>query len=131
MTERLTGTCECGKISYECGSVPKFTLMCQCRQCQRITGAGHSAQFAVAEKDTVLTGSVKTHTLNADSGNVVISAFCGNCGNPIYKTTSMMPDTLLFHAATLDDPGIFDPQMVVFSKSAQPWDHINPSIERK
>ena len=131
MTYQLTGSCECGKITYKCERTPKFTLMCQCRQCQRITGAGHSAQFAVAEEDTVLTGTVQTYSLNADSGNAVISAFCGNCGNPIYKTTSMMPDTLFFHAATLDDPKTFDPQMVVFSKSAQPWDYINPSIERK
>lgn len=47
-----------------------------------------------------------------------------------YKTTSMMPGTLVFHAATLKDPSVFTPQMVVFSDSAQPWDHVDPTIGR-
>jgi len=38
---------------------------------------------------------------------------------------------MVFHAATLDDPSIFKPQMVVFHNSAQPWDYIDPLIEKK
>jgi len=127
----LSGQCICGAIAYHCESEPKFTLMCQCRQCQRITGTGHSAQFAVAAEKTSLSGSLQTYTLTSNQGNEVVSAFCGTCGNPIYKKTSMMPDMLLFHAATLDDPGQFKPQMVVYTDTAQPWDHIDPAIERK
>ncbi len=131
MSEKMSGQCSCGAVSYVCTAEAKFSLMCQCRQCQRITGTGHSAQFAVEANKTSINGGVQSYALKADSGNDVSSAFCGTCGNPIYKTTSMMPEMLFFHAATLNDPNIFEPQMVVCSESAQPWDHINPSIERK
>lgn len=127
----ISGQCSCGAITYKCETEPKFTLMCQCRQCQRITGTGHSAQFSVAAEKTSISGNVQAHTLKSDQGNEVLSAFCGTCGNPIFKKTSMMPDMIFFHAATLDDPSLFSPQMVVYSDTAQPWDHIDPAIERK
>lgn len=105
--------------------------MCQCRQCQRIGGAGHSAQFVVQAQDTEIQGNPKTFSLTSDAGNAVSSAFCGDCGNPIYKTTAMMPDLLFFHAATLDEPDAFKPEMLVHSDSARPWDHVDPAIARR
>ena len=131
MKENYSGQCLCGAVSYVCSAEPKFSLMCQCRQCQKITGTGHSVQFAVDATSTKISGAVKFYALKTDSGNDVSSAFCGTCGNPIYKTTSMMPDTLVFHVSTLDNPALYKPQMVVYSDSAQPWDCIDPTIERK
>ena len=130
MDEKISGRCLCGEISYRCTANPEFSLFCQCRQCQRITGTGHSAQFAVEAKKTIIDGNVQSFKLKADSGNDVISTFCRTCGNPIYKTTSGMPDLLVFHAATLDNPSCLEPQMLVNSSSAQPWDYINPAIKR-
>ena len=131
MSDQYKGQCACGSIRYACSAEPSFTLMCQCRQCQRITGTGHSVQFAVDANKTTVKGEISTYDLLSDAGNEVMSAFCGDCGNPIYKTTSMNPDMLVFHAATLDDPSVLSPQVVLFSSCAQPWDHIDPSIERK
>lgn len=131
MNQTVSGRCSCGAISYVCDEEPGFSVMCQCRQCQRITGTGHSAQFALSANKTTISGSVQTYTLTSDSGNEVLSAFCGTCGNPIYKTTSMMPDKLLFHAATLDAPEQYQPQMLVHRESAQPWDCVHPDVERK
>ncbi len=127
----FTGQCMCGTISYTCECEPMFSLLCQCTQCQKITGSGHSAQFAVDANKTEIEGLVKKYKLISDAGNSVESAFCPNCGNPIYKTTSMMPDTFVFHAATLDDQRFFKPKFVVNSGSGQLWDHIDPGIERK
>ena len=107
-----------------------FSLICQCRQCQRITGTGHAAQFGYEAEKTTIIGNVKSYSLTADSGHEVVSAFCGNCGNPVYKTTTRMPNVYVFHAGTLDSPELFNPKKVVFSSSAQPWDFVNPAIER-
>lgn len=131
MKARITGRCACGSITYECSEAPKFSIMCQCRQCQRTTGAGHTAQFAVNVSKSTINGNVKFFDLTSDTGNTVKSAFCETCGNPIYKTTSMAPDLIMFHAATLDDPSTYQPQMVVYSNFAQAWDQIDPDIPRK
>jgi len=88
-------------------------------------------QFGVDADKTTISGNVQSYDLKADSGNAVVSAFCGTCGNPIYKTTSGMPNVYVFHAGSLDYPSLINPDMVVCSSSAQPWDFVNPDIKRQ
>ena len=38
-----TGRCACGKIRYEIAAAPIRGFQCQCRDCQRDTGAGHAS----------------------------------------------------------------------------------------
>jgi hypothetical protein len=128
MTSLLKGGCECGAVRYESSAEPAFSLICQCRQCQRISGSGHSPQFALPAEAVSLTGEVKFFALTGDSGNTVSSGFCPNCGNPVLKKSSGFRQFLFFHAATLDDPSKFSPQFVVWSSSKQPWDHVDPKL---
>lgn len=131
MVKVLTGQCACGRIGYKVSAETKFSLICHCRQCQRITGTGHAAQFAVPEDKTEVSGSLTFYDQTADSGNTVSSGFCAECGSPVLKKTTAMPDTLFFHAATLDEPSLFSPDMVVFDHAAPPWDHVDPEVPRK
>lgn len=130
MSEKISGRCTCGAIKYSTAA-PQFSLICQCRQCQRISGSGHAAQFAVLQADTTIEGTVTFYDQHADSGDTVSSGFCAKCGNPILKKTTKLPELFFFHAATMDDPALFKPQMVVYEDSKQPWDYIDPSIPRK
>lgn len=130
MTERVSGQCACGNIRYTTTASPKFTLICHCRQCQRISGSGHTAQFAVPIDETEIAGEVRFWEQIADSGNTVSSGFCETCGCPVLKKTTKLPDMYFFHAATLDDPSMFVPQIVVYEDSKPPWDHVDPSIAR-
>ncbi len=113
-----------------CGGA-KFSILCQCRQCQRISGAGHAAQFAVDADRAQVHGDVRTYDLPADSGNTSTSGVCGDCGSPVLKRSSGYPQLLFLHAATLDAPAAFRPQMVVYSRFGQPWDTVAPELPRK
>ena len=128
MSVKLKGGCLCGSVRYEADIEPQFSIQCCCRQCQKITGTGHASQFALPKMQVTFTGEPKIYRMSADSGNVVSSAFCSNCGNPMFKASSGYPDTLFFHAATLDDPSLFQPQAVVWSKGKQPWDYLDPNL---
>ena len=130
MKPTKSGGCACGTIRYETQAEPEFSIICQCRQCQRISGAGHAASFAVMADATTLSGDIKYFETTADDGNTVNSGFCKHCGNPVLKKTSGFPQYIFFHAATLDDPGAFEPQMVVYSEFGQSWDHVNPDLKR-
>ena len=131
MSERISGRCACGAITYTTTAEPQFTLICQCRQCQRISGSGHAAQFAVPVKETTIDGELAFYELTAESGNRVSSGFCRTCGSPMLKKTTKMPELFFFHAGTMDDPSTFKPQVVVYEGSKQPWDHVDPAIPRK
>jgi len=131
MDKVITGGCACGEVYYEINSKPDFSIICQCRDCQRNTGSGHSAAFAVKKELTKLKGNIKYYERKSDDGNIVRSGFCTNCGNPILNMPEMLPEFYMFHAATLDDPSMFKPEMVVYSESKQPWDFVNPTISKK
>lgn len=128
MSVKIQGGCLCGAIRYESHAEPQFSILCCCRQCQKITGTGHAPQFALPKAQVTVIGEPKFHRMSADSGHEVSNAFCPNCGNPIFKASSGYPDMMFFHVATLDDPTLFKPQAVVWSKSKQPWDYLDPNL---
>jgi hypothetical protein len=120
--------CLCGAVRYTASTSPSFSIICCCTQCQKITGTGHAPQFALARATVALEGKPEHYAFKADSGNTVESCFCPNCGSPVYKTSSGYSDFMFFHAATLDDPSQYRPQSVVWARSRQPWDHLDPAL---
>ncbi len=127
----IKGVCHCGAINYELTSDPQLSFICQCRQCQRITGTGHSAEFVMPSKNTSISGELKFYEMVSNNGNAVSSGFCPTCGNPVLKKSSGYPGLLFFHAATLDNPSLFKPQKVFWHASHQPWDYVDPGLEVK
>lgn len=125
----LKGHCLCGSVKYSINGEPQLSFLCQCRQCQRITGSGHSAEFVVPEKDIAISGELQSYEMKSDNGNTVSSHFCPTCGNPIFKKSSGYPGLLFFHAATLDSPELFKPQKVFWASSGQPWDTVSSDLE--
>ena len=124
----IKGGCLCGSIRYELETLPQVSIICCCRQCQQITGTGHASQFGATRAGARITGKPKTYDLVADSGNQVTSAFCGRCGSPLFKMSSGFPDMLFVHAATMDEPASYKPRSIVWIKSKQPWDHLDPGL---
>jgi len=130
MPIRFQGGCACGAIRYECSAEPQFSFHCQCRQCQRAGGTGHASLLAVPADCAPLSGALRFHDQRADSGNITSRGFCPACGNPIVNKSSGYPQMRFIHAASLDDPGRFKPEKLVYSASAQPWDYVTPALER-
>lgn len=118
----IKGGCACGEVSYEVSGPIEFSFHCHCRKCQRSTGTGHSSAFAVASVDTIMKGEVKYFSQTADTGATTSSGFCPNCGSPILSKTDRFPERFYFHVATLDDPSLFSPDMIIFKESAYGWD---------
>jgi len=122
MSSTKTGGCLCGKVRYEASNEAVHAIQCYCRDCQHMSGGGNAPQLAVRRDRVTRSGPLKTYTLKADSGNDVEFGFCGECGSPIYKTTTMAPDLIFFFAGSLDDPSTFEPRAKVYEDRRQPWD---------
>lgn len=87
-----------------------------------MSGGGHAPQFAVKLDTVIKSGPLKTFQLSSDAGNTVEFGFCGECGSPIYKTTTAAPDLIFFFAGSLDDPSKFICETKVYEERRQPWD---------
>ncbi len=79
-----------------------------------MTLAGHATQWEVA----------------GDSGRLKSHAFCPVCGTPVYLTQAGMPQLFAVHAASLDDPDRYKPQLVTYTVRALPWDNVDPALPK-
>jgi hypothetical protein len=131
MNEAYTGGCACGAIRYEISAEPMVQNDCQCRDCQRKSGTGHGSYLTFPDRRNVKLEGEATHwDIVGDSGNVKTRAFCPTCGSPVYLTFVAMPDLFTVHAASLDDPSRYKPQMVTYGVRGYAWDHIDPALPK-
>ena len=121
------GGCLCGAVRYE-GSEPKGGGHCHCIDCRKSSGTGHCSHMIVAESNFQVAGKITFFEGPTDAGNKVNRGFCPTCGSPIYSTNSSMQGMVFVRASSLDDPHVFAPQMVVYTKRAPDWDLIDPAL---
>ncbi len=124
------GGCACGAVRYVSHAPSQFSFHCQCRQCQRASGTGHTSLFVVPTDAVIVSGELKFHDQTADDGNTVSRGFCPVCGSPIMGKSTGHPGVVIINAASLDDPSLFEPQKVVWSSMRQKWDFVDPNLPR-
>lgn len=122
MTNTIEGRCACGAVEYQINTQLEFAFNCHCRKCQRATGGGHASAFAVPLDNFKVTGTIKEFRSPSDNGAATYSGFCPECGSPMTSRTERFPERIYIHAASMNDPSVFQPAFVVFAEMSQPWD---------
>jgi hypothetical protein len=124
------GGCACGACRYALAAEPLRGFQCQCRDCQRDTGSGHSSVLVFPRASLTVTGPVAEIVRTADAGAEKAKGFCRDCGSPLYNKPLSKPDMLGIYVGTLDDPSIFKPQLVLFASRGHAWDHLDPAVPK-
>jgi hypothetical protein len=125
---RISGECLCGAVHYAGEADPVFQVKCYCTDCRKTSAAGHAAMIGFPAGTIPVTGDVKEFHSKADSGLAVTRAFCPCCGSGIYSRNAAMPHLIFLRASTLDDPGLFAPQMAVYASRAPTWDPVSEGV---
>ncbi len=123
----MNGGCLCGKVRYQINGEPdkRMQITCHCRDCQQVTGAGHARSMGVAADSVEWDGTPKIYQIQHEK-SVVDTAFCGDCGSPLYKRSSNLPDLIFFHVGSLTPESSRDwrPNMTVYTERRAPWDTL-------
>jgi hypothetical protein len=131
MKTPFSGGCACGAVRYTCCAEPLYMGNCHCRDCQRATGSAYFAAVIAKASDFSLTGGEPVwYEKEADSGTLMRRGFCSSCGSPLLLTNGSMPDFMVLHASSLDDPSWYQPQRDIYVASAQPWDVMHPDLPK-
>jgi hypothetical protein len=89
---KIEGQCLCGKIAYEAHVDPAKASICNCTDCQTLSGSPFRASVpAKAEDFTLLRGQPKIYIKTAESGTKRAQGFCGECGSPVYSSAAENP----------------------------------------
>lgn len=128
MSQEFTGSCLCGAVSYKATGSPRMGGHCHCVDCRKSSGTGHGSHAVMGEDEVAIEGEPKRFDKPADSGNMVSRYFCGTCGCAVYSTNSGMPGVVFLRASSLDDPEIFKADVIVYTRTAPSWDHIEGDI---
>jgi len=126
----FSGGCSCRAIRYTIAVEPVRGFQCQCRDCQRDTGGGHSSVFVFPRSAVELTGEVREISRTSDSGATKRKGFCANCGVPIYNKPDEKPEFIGIYVGSLDDATAFKPAVVLYSSRGYAWDFLAPEVPK-
>ncbi|KAH8679400.1 Mss4-like protein [Ilyonectria robusta] len=119
------GGCLCGDIRYSYTGEPVVNALCHCNDCRKLSGSTFSLNFLVPEGNfKLISGSPRTFTKTADSGNNITSYFCGNCGTTPFRDGDSFPNLKIIKAGTLDDSTILNdakPNLEGYAPSRLKW----------
>ena len=85
---KINGGCHCGYITYEADADPEGAIICNCTDCQTLSGSAFRTVLPTREGSFKLrSGELKIYVKTGESGTARPQSFCPNCGTPIYSTT--------------------------------------------
>ena len=126
----FSGGCSCGAVRFTIAAEPVRGFQCQCRDCQKDTGGGHSSVFVFRRDAVDISGEVREISRTSDGGATKRKGFCGNCGVPIYNKPDEKPEFIGIYVGCLDDPSGFKPEVVMFASRGHAWDHLDPGLPK-
>jgi hypothetical protein len=130
MSQNFAGGCACGAIRFECNVDPVVALNCHCRDCQRASGGAYSPIVAFPKVSVQLAGEPRYHKVVGKNGKAIERGFCQSCGSQVTMKWERLADFFGLQAGCLDDPSLYKPAMDVFTASAQPWEHMDPNVQK-
>ena len=130
MGELVTGGCKCGLVRYQGVRIDAPMFRCHCRDCQQLTGGGHSEMIPLDITTFAIGDACRIFEMAGGSGQPTFSGFCPGCGCPLTRRSTRMSDRIYVHAGSLDAPGSYSPEQSIYASDAQAWDRCSVIKDR-
>jgi len=133
---KVEGSCHCGQIRYEADVDPEVVGLCNCTDCQVLSGTAFRVSAPVPrDRFRLISGQPRIYVKTADSGSKRAQAFCGNCGSPIYASAAVEePPSYSLRVGTVKQRAQLPPKRRIWCQSALGWAQnvsVLPGVERQ
>ena len=126
----LTGGCSCGALRYRFEGDPIAVYACHCTECRRRSASAFGYSVRVPTSGyTLEQGEPRTYQRTAESGNVVSTWFCGDCGTTILSFAESRPTLRVIMGGSLDDSSEVPLEANIWTRSALDWVHLDPDLD--
>lgn len=126
MTEPLSGRCLCGKIAWQSAGPILWAGHCHCESCRRASSSPVTSFFGVPPGSV---GWTEQPAVYASSPGVE-RGYCAGCGSQMFFCATRWRDEIHLYAASLDDPGQFQPQPHYHYAERVPWLTITDDLPK-
>ncbi len=124
----ITGSCQCGQVSYEISGEPMFSAHCCCSDCKKASGADHITAAFFKSDQVAIKGNVSDYATTGDSGNTNTRQFCANCGSRMFSLNSGREGVIGVQVGTMNNPKGIAPRAVVYAKGKNDWDAFSDAL---
>jgi hypothetical protein len=124
------GGCSCGAVRYQIDAEPVRAFQCQCRDCQKDSGGGHSSVFVFPRAALTIIGEAREIARSSDRGAIKRKGFCPTCGVAIYNKPDKVPDMIGIYVGSLDDATSFKPAAIFYAARGYAWDILDADVPR-
>jgi len=120
---QVDGSCHCGQVSYRAEIDPQKVTLCNCTDCQMLSGSTFRVSVPAQRGSFRLSsGQLKTYVKTAQSGAKRVHAFCPNCGTPVYACANVAePPSYSLRVGCLAQRAELRPKRRIWCKSALGW----------
>lgn len=120
---KVDGSCHCGAISYTAEIDPDKVSLCNCTDCQMLSGSAYRLSVpAPAASFKLLSGTPVHYVKTAASGSKRRHAFCGRCGAPVYSAANeAQPPAYSLRIGCLAQRAALPPKRQIWRRSALDW----------
>jgi len=120
--ETQDGRCQCGACRFSVAAEPFVCYTCHCRECQYLSSSAFNTcgQFP-AEAVNLAAGHPEVRKRTADSGNIISTWFCGNCGSALFSQNSARPRVRTVYLGTLSGIARLPVNAHIWTSRKLPW----------
>ena len=126
----LAAPCACGAVSVHFSGKVLSMFLCSCEDCQRATGAGHSAIVLARQEAVTVSGETRSFARLANSGATLTRTFCPNCGTPLWAQSSRAAELVMLPVGLFGAAAApwYAPNQLIFARSHRDWDLIDDAL---
>jgi hypothetical protein len=128
-TQRATGRCLCGAVTYEVRGPLRDIILCHCVECRRWSGT--IGAFAATRREDLAieeTGALRWID-SPDSSRGAQRGFCSECGSSLFWQ-GRGAERIGIAAGTLDAPTGLRVAAHIYTHQAGDWDEPNDGLPR-
>lgn len=118
---QVHGACHCGKITFTAEIDPAKVMVCNCADCQTLSGAPLRAIAPAPIESLELVGETRRYVKTAESGNKRAQVFCPECATPLFSSAVDNPPTVTLRLGCLAERAQLKPGLQLWQRSAAPW----------
>jgi hypothetical protein len=129
MVQQLSGSCQCGTVSFLVSGEVQGFFLCHCSRCRKDTGSAHAANMFVTEAAIEwLSGADSVRTFRIPDTRHARS-FCMACGSALPRAHAGGPGVVV-PAGSIDSPLGLRPTAHIFAASRADWDDHLEEVPR-